>query len=255
VGNRGRDVRQDPTSRHAPRSATSTVAIAPARQSGRDPLPTVPVTDEIPAVPAPPTRAPASPAPPRARRPRRAAPVPLRQFVWFLFFVLVLCGAGLWALHARPSWFAFLRNKVPSATPVLSTGGVTPPSRPVASLAKGTASSAPTATTAPRSTFHLATASSQTGFVHDTYDVGVSSFDVTVSTSAPCWVVIKSPADAAADVVEATEPPGFRRTVPATAGSASVEVAAHGSTIVVTSGNRVLGTLADLHIGDYTFKP
>lgn len=244
MGIRGRDVRDDPLLGGAQPSAASTVALAPGFQPPpRDPLATVAITAEIPLVPLGAARAPAAPV---RVAPRLPAPVPLRQTVWFLVFVLAVCGAGLWGLHSRPSWFVFLRNQVPPPVPVAAT--VTRPSSP-APAAKGGAPKPALAS------FHLATSSLQAGFVRDTYDVGSSDYSVTVTTTALCWVVIKSPANAVGDAVEATEPAGFHQTVPATNSTAFVEVAAHGATITISSAGHVLGTLADAAVGDYIFQP
>jgi hypothetical protein len=247
VGIRGRDVRDDPLLAGMRTSAASTIALATHEPPARDPLATVAVTAEIPPVPVTASRLPAVAV---ADSPvtRLPAPVPLRQTVWFLFFVLLLCGAGLWGLHARPSWFAFLRSEVGPAVPVAtqSTGSATP-----GSSSKGGATSR--ASTGPAG-FRLAATTSVAGFVRDTYTTGTTDYTVTVTTTALCWVVMKSPSNAAGDLVEATEPAGFHETLPATGGSFFVEVAAHGATITVSSNGKVLGLLPDAHVGDYTFR-
>ncbi len=255
MGFRGREV-HDGAALAGMRTSATTVALAPAHEPpGRDPLATVAVTAEIPPVPlsaAPPRTAVATPAGTVVTR--RPAPVPLRQAVWFLVFVLALCGGGLWALHARPSWFAFLRNQVGPTIPLTTPGTGSAPSAPSTHTSSTHGSTAP----APLSGFHVAKQSmSPSGFLTATYDTGVTDYSVKVSTSALCWVVVKSPASAAGDVVEATEPAGFHQTVPATVGSLFVEVAAHGATITVVGPNgKVIGTpLVNAHVGGYTFRP
>ncbi len=251
MGIRGRDVRDDPLLRAAGTSNATTVALAPHEPPARDPLATVAVTAEIPPIPISAARATATTPAPVTRVP---APVPLRQAVWFLCFVLVVCGAGMWGLHSRPDWFAFLRNQVGGQIPLATPGSGSTPA------VKKTHVGSPPATAPTPAAFRLAAASEQAGFVRDVYDTGTADYSVTVSTSALCWVVIKSPSNALGDAVEATEPPGFHQTVPATDGTVFVEVAAHGATITVSSNSaagsngKVIGTLIDAHVGDYTFQ-
>jgi hypothetical protein len=248
VGIRDRDVGDDPFGARGQRSATSTVMLQPPP---REELSTVAVTAEIPIVASAPERHArqadgSSTAPVKTRR--LPAPVPLRQAVWFLAFVLVLCGIGLWGLRARPAWFAFARNQVGQAVPSGTSGTV---GTPVAS-----STPRPTTATQPRSGgFRLLSSSTSGPLPRYTYSVGSSDYAVTISTSARCWVVVKSPADALGDEVEIVEPAGWHGTFDATAGSLFVEVAARGATIAVDSGSQVLGTIAEAPVADYTFQP
>lgn len=208
-----------------------------------DPLATVAITAEIPAIPL--SEAGAGPAPVSRRRERRLpAPVLLRQTVWFLFVLALLGGLGLWGLHVRPSWFNVLRAQAGS-------------SRPTGTLAVGKGGGTRPSTTSGSTTgaFHLLS-SQRTGILTTyTYATGATSYTLSVATANRCWVEIKTPSDASAYSVEQTEPAGWHGSVAVSGGGAFVQVAASGSTITLQSGGRVIGRLAQARVADYIFQP
>ncbi|HTX01312.1 MAG TPA: hypothetical protein VMD59_21185, partial [Acidimicrobiales bacterium] len=211
-------------------------------------------TAEIPVVPAAATAATERtaratlPAPVVAPRPKRLpAPVPLRQAVWFLAFVLALCAVGLWGLRSRPDWFAFARNQVGQPVP---TGVSGTPGAPVASTSPTTHT-----TTAPiPSAFHLVSTVAGTPLPTVTYSVGTADYSVTISTTQRTWVEVKSPSSSTQYLVEAVEPAGWHETFAAVAGSVYIQVAAFGSTISISSDGQVVGSITDAKLADYVLQ-
>jgi hypothetical protein len=159
----------------------------------------------------------------------------------------LVCGIGLWGLRSRPAWFAFARNQVGHPLPSGTSGTL---GTPVANTTPKT----PSATEPSPSGFRLLSSSSVGPLPRYTYSVGTPDYTVTISTSARCWVVVKSPASEVGYLVELVEPPGWHETFAATAGSLWAEVAAHGATITISAGTHVLGTLADAPVAEYTFQ-
>jgi hypothetical protein len=145
----------------------------------------------------------------RARRDLHPAPVALRVAVWTTVVLLVLSGAGIAVHHWRPAWLTKIHLVAgpPSAT------------HPAAAGAKAQ-SHAPLVSTA------------ASGPLSATVSVRSPVYEVVVTTQAPCWVHVSSPASFA-PLFSATVPAGTTKTFTSGNGQLSVELGASRATVTV----------------------
>lgn len=185
----------------------------------RAPAPTEgdPPTLPLPPVPAGPHRAASRP---QARRPgapagrhHRSAGVGLRRAVWTATMILVLSVGALVATELH-TWRVFN-----ASSPTPSDAGRQPTTTPAA------------ATLRPVS---IGSSSAE-------YAVSVTSFSVTVSTNRPTWVEARA-GSAGRTLFAGVIPAGEQRQLDAQ-GPLWIKVGAGGSTLVVRSSGRLLGTL------------
>jgi hypothetical protein len=154
-----------------------------------------------------------------AYRPPDPAPLALRVAVWSTVLLLVLGGAGLAVHHWRPAWLTKIH---------LVAGPPAP--------AHGAPATAPH-TTVPS---HLVTATT-TGPLAAVVTVRLPVFDVVVTTSAPCWIHVTSPAGFS-PLFSATVPAGTTKTFTSTRGALSLELgASHAAVTVKIFGKTVPG--------------
>jgi len=142
----------------------------------------------------------------RAREPD-PAPLALRVAVWSTVLLLVLGVAGVAVHHWRPAWLAKIH--------LISGGPVRTP-----------ASGGPSRTKAPAA---LVT-ETPTGPQSATLAVRAAVFSVVVTTRAPCWIQVTSPASFAPSF-SATVPAGTTKTFTSSGGQLSVELGASGATV------------------------
>ena len=223
-------------------SRVSDLGVAPPP----DPPLAVSVTAEIPIVPASvaPDRHRGRDGPAsrqgRGRSGRLPAPFTVRAAVWSLVFVLVLALVGLWAIHAHPGWFTFLRNK---ATRVASPPAATLPG----------SSGAPSSSSAR----HLGLVSTSASSATYAVPAGGYSVVLTLSAAHPCDMKVVSPAGSSTvvfeSVVQANESP---KAVPLSA-SASVGLAAQAASLSIESGGKSIETIPTPKIlpFHYNFEP
>jgi hypothetical protein len=143
--------------------------------------------------------------------PKRHAPLALRLGV---FLLVLLAAATVEVARAKPAWL-----------PKHVVGSVALPPKAVAS--------------APRSKTMTLQSSSSTATV---YALPVSTYTIAFSIDHPCWVLVKS-VPAGRTVFSRTLLPGSPVPPIEATGSASVLVAARANAIVITDGNRTIGTI------------
>jgi len=232
-------------------SATSRTAITPlapndgrSRDGATDTRGGTAVTAEIPAVPVAPAYGVLLPDGsiwyPGSKQ-KLPAPTFLRVTVWSLAFLVAIAAAGLIVEHYHPVWMNPLRHVV--ATPGQTT---VPPRRTV------------TTTSRPRPSHHqfsnkLLKTSETANSV--TYSVPGSSYLLTIKTTARCYVVVRS-LKSGTDLFASTINGGATQKVLVPGGSATLEAAARGSSLVVSSGGKTVGTVpALLYAVTYRFNP
>ncbi len=146
------------------------------------------------------------------------APLALRVAVWSAVLLLTLGVAGVAVHHYRPAWLAKL-HLVPSATapPVTRTG-----------------------TTGPHTTVPPAPVTQTSGGPQAaTLDVRAAAYTVVVTTQAPCWINVTSPASFA-PVFSATVPGGTTKTFAAVNGQLTVELGASHAVVTAQIGGRTV---------------
>ena len=232
-------------------SATSRTAVTPlapndgrARDGAADTRGGTAVTAEIPAVPVAPAYGVLLPDGsiwyPGSKQ-KLPAPTFLRITVWALAFLVAIVCAGLIVEHYHPVWMDPLRHVV--ATPGQA---VVPARRNVA-----------TTTTRPRpghpSSNKLVKTAETANSV--TYSVPGSSYVLAIKTTARCYVVVRS-LKSGSDLFASTVNAGATQQVVVPSGSATLEAAAGGSSLTVSSNGRTVGTVATLlYAVTYTFNP
>jgi hypothetical protein len=144
----------------------------------------------------------------RGSRDRGPAPLALQVAVWSTVLLLALGVAGLAVHHWRPAWLAKIH--------LLSTGS-------------GPGGSHPTATSATTVPPHLVVETA-TGPRAATVAVRASVFEVVVTTQAPCWIQVTSPASFT-PLFSSTVPAGTTKTFTSTNGQLSVELGASRATV------------------------
>ena len=224
-----------------PRSTTRTVRFAPPVEAGLEPSVSTVVTAEIPAVA--PHRSYGVLLPdgtiwyPDSKR-RLPAPVAMRIAVWTLAFFFAVFVAGYIIETVRPSWLAPLRRTIGT---VSLTTGQKPPS------SKG-------ATTTIHHGASVFKVLSNVGTT-TTYQVPDQTYGIEVQTTQAAWVVVKSPANAKADLVEQVLPAHTTQHELVT-GSSSVYVAAGGTKIEITANGKSLsGAILPVVGRTYVFQP
>ncbi len=149
------------------------------------------------------------------------APLALRVAVWSTVLLLVLGAGGLAVHHWRPAWLAKI-HLVAGRGPPAPPGSTGPPAvRPHRPVVTETASGPLSATVTVRSPV----------------------YQVVVTTQAPCWIHVSSPASFA-PVFSATVPAGTTKTFTSANGQLSVELgASHVTVTVQVLGKTVPGWL------------
>lgn len=150
---------------------------------------------------------------PRYARP--PAPFGLRLAVWLVALVLVAAVAGLVVHQVRPQWLRSLEVGAGPAQPA--------PVAPAASGAGGAAT--PGHAAASGSGHRSPVRQTQSGPNSAAVSVDGASFQVIVSTQAPCWVQVTSPA-AFAPAFSSVMPAGTTQTFASAAGQLTVQVGA-----------------------------
>ena len=176
---------------------------------------------------------------------RLPAPWGVELAVWILFVLFVLGLIGLAAEHFHPGWVASLRNTtsvgrhhgatgVTSTTTPSSGSSTTQPSRTLGKLVLLTTSKSSVTYSVPTS----------------------SSFTIVVSTTNPCYTLVKSPPGAAHFVFAATITPKQSPETISVGGSASVILSAQASAITIKVGSKQVGSIAPPRAFiTYTFTP
>ena len=199
------------------------------------------VTAEIPAVPVAPSYGVLLPDGsvwyPGSKR-KLPAPTLLRVTVWVLAFLVAIAGAGLIVEHYHPSWLDPLRHVV--GTPGAAT-------LPVASTTQPTVS--PKHPSLEKMVITSASGSSVK------YSVPGRSYVLVVKTSRDCYVVVTS-LPSRRVLYQRVIPGGLTERVSVPAGAATLEAYAGGSSLVVDSGGRRVGSIQSLtYAFIYTFTP
>ena len=159
----------------------------------------------------------------RARPEPRPAPLVLRVAVWSALVFLVLGAAGLAVHHWRPAWLTGLHLVATTGPPsgTRPTHGATPPAKVRAPLVRETTS----------------------GPLSAAVTVGSPAYAVVVTTAAPCWIHVTSPASFA-PVFSATVPAGTTKSFTSASGQLSLELgASHAAVTVQIFGRTVPGFL------------
>lgn len=164
---------------------------------------------------------------PRYARPR--APFGLRLAVWLVALVLLAAVAGLVVHQVRPQWLRSLEVGNGPAQPA--------PAAPSASSTGGGATSGHAA--APASGHPSPVRQTQAGPNSAAVSVTGASFQVIVSTQAPCWVQVTSPASFA-PVFSQVMPAGTTQTFASSAGQLTVQVGASKVLLQVRIGGKTV---------------
>lgn len=172
----------------------------------------------------------------RKVRRTRQAPVLLRVVTWVVLVALLVALAGVGIRRWRPQlyvqWHIVPANGALYQPPV-SSATTTPSTHPVAPVAVKEVS-----------TDNLTTA---------TYTVDASHFTVVLTTTAPCYVEVTSPASVN-PIVEDVQPPNVTKSYPAN-GSLTVNIGAAGVSISVSvKGSSVFTTVPQHAPFTYTFN-
>ena len=168
----------------------------------------------------------AIPAVPRLRRPAPPpAPLALRVAVWSTLLLLAVGLAGMAVHHWRPAWLA--RIHLVASGP----GGAPPPS-----------AGSSTHTRVPAHLVTQTTSGPQSASV----TVRSPAYSVVVTTAAPCWIHVTSPAGFG-PLFSATVPAGTTKSFTSTNGRLSVELGASRVTVTV----QILGKT----VPDWTLSP
>jgi hypothetical protein len=168
-------------------------AVVPAPASG----PTFDTTDAIPVTW-------------RGPRPPDPAPTFLRVALWTTALLLTLGVAAEAIHHWRPAWLADIHLVGSGAGPAAPVSSPAPRSHPAVHAALATETS--------------------TGPTSATVAIRASVFEVVVTTQAPCWIHVTSPASFA-PVFSATVPAGTTKTFTSARGQLSVELGASHATV------------------------
>ena len=171
----------------------------------------------------------------KARRTRQA-PALLRVATWIVFAALLVALVGVGLRHWRPQLLVEWHIAQPNGALYLASP---PPS------------TAPTTPQRPRdATVKQVSTDNQT---EATYTVSASDFKVILSTTAPCYVQINSPASVNAIVAD-VQPPNTTKSYPAS-GSLTVQIGASGVSISVSvNGSNVFTTVPKVAPFTYTFN-
>jgi hypothetical protein len=172
----------------------------------------------------------------RKVRRTRQAPLLLRLATWIVLVALVVALAGVGIRHWRPQlyvqWHIVPANGALYQPPA-SSAATTPPTQPVAPVAVKQVS-----------TDNLTTA---------TYTVDAAHFTVVLTTTAPCYVEVTSPASVN-PIVEDVQPPNVTKSYPAD-GSLTVNIGAAGVSISVSvKGKSAFTTVPEHAPFTYTFN-
>lgn len=232
-------------------SATSRTAVTPlapsdgrSRDGATDSRGGTAVTAEIPAVPVAPAYGVLLPDGSiwyPGSKGKLPAPTFLRVTVWALAFLVAIASAALIVEHYHPVWMNPLRHVV-----------TTPGQDSVNVPGSGT-----TATTHPGSGHSSSgkfVKTSEAGMAV-TYSVPGSSYVLEIKTTRRCYVVVKS-LKTNTDLFNSTISGGTTQAVVVPSGSATLEAAAGGSSLVVRSQGKQVGTVPVLEYAfTYTFNP
>ncbi len=170
----------------------------------------------------------------KARRSRRA-PAVLRLATWIVLAALVVALAGVVLRHWRPQLLVEWHIAQPNGALYLASP---PPS------------TAPTTPHARDATVKQVSTDNQT---EATYTVSASSFKVILTTTAPCYVQINSPASVNAIVAD-VQPPNVTKSY-AASGSLTVQIGASGVSISVSvKGSNIFTTVPKVAPFTYTFN-
>jgi len=171
----------------------------------------------------------------RKVRRTRQAPLLLRLVTWLVLVALLVVLAGVGIRHWKPQllvqWHIAPANGALYQPPVSSA--TTKPTQPVA-----------TATVKQASTDNLTAA---------TYTVSAAHFKVILTTTAPCYVEVTSPASVN-PIVSDVQPPNVTKSYPAD-GSLTVNIGAGGVSISVSvNGKSIFTTVPEHAPFSYTFN-
>jgi cytoskeletal protein RodZ len=171
----------------------------------------------------------------KVRRSRRA-PVLLRLATWLVLVALLVALAGVGLRHWRPQLLVQWHIAQPNGALYLAS---------------------PPPTTAPTTPHHARGATvkqvSTDNLTAATYSVTAANFKVILTTTAPCYVQVNSPASVNAIVAD-VQPPNVTKSYPAT-GSLTVEIGAAGVSIsVAVNGSNVFTTVPKNAPFTYTFN-
>ncbi len=165
---------------------------------------------------------------------RQHVPFFLRLCTWLTFVLLVVAGVGIGIQRWRPELLAQW-----GVAHIIQPAGV-PTAVPV------------TKPTAQTSTEYVNLASTD-GLTTATYTVNVKSFSVVITTTAPCYVQVTSPASGN-PIASYVQSPNVRRSY-AGSGSLTVLVGASGVTVAVSIDGETRFTTAPQHAPfTYTFN-
>ncbi|HVB07024.1 MAG TPA: hypothetical protein VNF07_12335 [Acidimicrobiales bacterium] len=174
----------------------------------------------------------AAPLPPALpqRPPRRPAPSAVRGAVLSLLAIVVFSNLGLAVLKLQPKLLAAVKADL----------------HPTASVASAATVERPAAA-------HFGLVSS--GAASATYAVPSAHYTISLSIDRPCWVVVRSPIDAAKPLLASVLVPATATPIPVT-GSASIVIAARAQSITISNGAKVLGVIPSPVLDTtYTFSP
>ncbi|MGH9017572.1 MAG: helix-turn-helix domain-containing protein [Acidimicrobiales bacterium] len=159
------------------------------------------------------------------------APLALRVALWTVVCLLVISGAAVAVHHWKPAWLADLHLVSPASSPA----------HPPAAGASG---------------HHTATGpgvtSTATGAATATASVRASAYQVAVTTTAPCWIRVTSPASFT-PVFASTVPAGTTKIFSSTDGQLTVDLgASHATVTVQILGHTVSGWSLTPAVAPYT---
>lgn len=169
--------------------------------------------------------------------PRRPAPYLVRLAVWLLLFVLLLMLGGVAVEHYHPTWLDTLRNHAVPGAPAQGTTRAAVP-----------ASSTPGAASGFRELSHTPQGA--------TYAVPATSYSIVLTTTAPCWTEISTPAGSKRYLFAETVEPSASPKSFAVSGSSTVVLAHRTTSIGVEIHSRTVGTIDMPAVGySYSFVP
>ncbi|HEX4244857.1 MAG TPA: helix-turn-helix domain-containing protein [Acidimicrobiales bacterium] len=171
----------------------------------------------------------------RKVRHTRQAPMFLRVLTWLVLVLLLVALAGVGIRHWRPQllvqWHIAPANGALYLPPPATTSPTTHPTTPVAAVKLA-------------STDNLTTA---------TYTVSAPTFDVVLTTTAPCYVEVTSPASVN-PIVEDVQPANVTKSYSAQGSLTVVVGAAEVSISVLSKGKKVFTTVPQYAPFSYTFN-
>jgi hypothetical protein len=165
-----------------------------------------------------------------AARRRARSPILLVASVWLVALALLAAVAGLVVHQVRPQWLKSLEVR---------TSATGPAPEPSAS-GRAASSSSKSASGAGGAAAHGGTVhQTQAGANSATVSVAARSFEVLVSTQAPCWVQVTTPASFT-PVFSAVMPGGAQQTFSSSNGQLTVQFGASKVTVQVRVGAKTV---------------